>query len=395
MASYASDDAIEYDDATLSEIHDRSIVKGPFGIDPFNFLQFSAYCLSFWLLYLFIPRGYRFTYFGSFPKRYAWSSRFKRRRRQLQQQGYVTTNHHHHNVAGSTVGSLISMDETINTHGTNNMNAGIGTGTGTGTGIHYRGDSSGQSVASTAMSFHSNNSINNNNSSNNNNNTTRPEPIHPPKVPEDEIIDFTSPTTQNAMQQGKKTLHTHLSSNNSLSAQQPPPSNTPFSSAASAFTFNDEIAISTTMQQLREGGVKIIAHGSKGKPKTVRLLLTENSITWRTESSKKKNKIGKEHNVPLTHIMYVDVGKQTTALRRVENASIADNVCLSLLTKDGSLDLEASSSQERDALVNCFSLVLDEIHAQNWRDVYRGPSSDLPSSFDDDMGADSVQRMEV
>ena len=93
--------------------------------------------------------------------------------------------------------------------------------------------------------------------------------------------------------------------------------------------------------------------------------------------------------------MYVDVGKQTTALRRVENASIADNVCLSLLTKDGSLDLEASSSQERDALVNCFSLVLDEIHAQNWRDVYRGPSSDLPSSFDDDMGADSVQRMEV
>lgn len=374
MVSYASDDAVEYDDATLSEIHERSIIRGPFGIDPFNFLQFAAYCLSFWVLYLFIPRGYRFSYFGSFPKRYSWSSRFKRRRRQIQKQGYVNHYHDGGGAGGSTVGSLISMDETISTH-TNNMS----------TGVHYRGDSSGQSVASTAMSFHSN-------SINNIPNTTRPEPIHPPKVPEDEIIDFTSPTTQNAMQRGKKTLNTHLSSN-SISAQ--PPSNTPFSSAASAFTFNDEIAISTTMQQLREGGVQIIAHGSKGKPKTVRLILTENSITWRTESSKKKNKIGKAHNVPLTHIMYVDVGKQTTALRRVENASIADNVCLSLLTKDGSLDLEASSSQERDALVNCFSLVLDEIHAQNWRDVYRGPSSDMPSSFDDDMGADSVQRMEV
>jgi len=27
--------------------------------------------------------------------------------------------------------------------------------------------------------------------------------------------------------------------------------------------------------------------------------------------------------------------------------------------------------------------VLDEVHAQNWRDIYRGPSSDMPSSFDE------------
>ena len=39
-------------------------------------------------------------------------------------------------------------------------------------------------------------------------------------------------------------------------------------------------------------------------------------------------------------------------------------VCvLLLLIKDGSLDLEASL--ESDALVNCFSSVLDEVHAQN------------------------------
>ena len=108
---------------------------------------------------------------------------------------------------------------------------------------------------------------------------------------------------------------------------------TPMSSGAS--TFNDEIAISTMMQQLRDTGVQIIAHGSKGKPKTVRLILTENAITWRTESTKRKNKVGPSHQIPLSHIMYVDVGKQTTALRRVENASLADSVCFSLLTKDG------------------------------------------------------------
>ena len=152
---------------------------------------------------------------------------------------------------------------------------------------------------------------------------------------------------------------------------------------------NDEIVISAAMQQLRDPGVLIIAHGSRGKPKTVRLQLTESAITWRTETRKKgskpdaRPKMGKLHQVPLAHIMYVDVGKQTTALRRVENASVSEALCFSLLTKEGSLDLEANSPRERDALVSCFSLVLDEVHAQNWRDIYRGPSSDMPSSFDD------------
>ena len=165
--------------------------------------------------------------------------------------------------------------------------------------------------------------------------------------------------------------------------------------SASSSTNNpqqEEIVISAAMQQLRDPGVLIVAHGSKGKPKTVRLQLTETAITWRTETRKKMAgtgeskfppKLGKLHQVPLSHIMYVDVGKQTTALRRVENAHVAEDLCFSLLTKEGSLDLEANSARERDALVACFSLVLDEVHAANLRDIYRGPSSDMPSSFDD------------
>lgn len=157
---------------------------------------------------------------------------------------------------------------------------------------------------------------------------------------------------------------------------------------------SDDIVVSAAMQQLREPGVLIVAHGSRGKPKTVRLMLTETTITWRTEMRRKSPsnpnskelKLGKLHSVLSSHIMYVDIGKQTTALRRVENASVNEALCFSLLTKEGSLDLEANSPRERDALVQCFSLVLDEVHAQNWRDIYRGPSSDMPSSFDDGDG---------
>jgi len=169
-------------------------------------------------------------------------------------------------------------------------------------------------------------------------------------------------------------------------------------------TNNDEAVICSAMQQLRDPGVLIVAHGSRGKPKTVRLQLTENAITWRTETRKKNTngvytkdiKLGKLHSVSLANIMYVDVGKQTTALRRVENSAVPETLCFSLLTKEGSLDLESNSPRERDALVSCFSLVLDEVHAQNWRDIYRGPSADMPSSFDeyDEEAVTSGQQMQ-
>jgi hypothetical protein len=151
---------------------------------------------------------------------------------------------------------------------------------------------------------------------------------------------------------------------------------------------SDEAFIQNSMTQLRNQGVVIVAHGSRGKPKTVRLQLTDESITWRTETRRKSSgqnkevKLGKLHSVALTNIMYVDVGKQTTALRRSENASVPESLCFSLLTKEGSLDLEANSPRERDALVGSFSLVLDNVHAQNWRDIYRA-SNEMPSSFDE------------
>ena len=346
---YYNTDAGNTDDGTsyLSDIHTTSKVRvGPFRIDPLNYTEFVICCLVLWVVYLFIPRGLRFSYCGSYPKRYAWSSRTKRRRRQRNGLPHHNANGQNGNMnSGNSVVSMNTVEST-NTLNTNHRELsakGIG------------------------------NSPDTNMNSNNFYNTSAAPRIQQPNqnyrpqsLPEEEVVDFSSPQPTSIYR-----MNTGGHMNN----------NTPFSAGA-ASTFNDEIAISTTMQQLRDTGIQIIAHGSKGKPKKVRLILTENAIEWRTES-KKKNKIGKMHQVPLTHIMYVDVGKATTALRRVENAAIPENLCLSLLTKDGSLDLEASSGLERDALVNCFSLVLDEVHAQNWRDVFRAPSSDMPSSFDE------------
>mmetsp|Transcript_11787 Transcript_11787/g.27326 ORF Transcript_11787/g.27326 Transcript_11787/m.27326 type:complete len:335 (+) Transcript_11787:299-1303(+) len=301
--------------------------KGPLGIDPlaFSFLLFGL--LLLFVLYLILPRALRKQYFGAYPRRHAWSARSRVRRNR----GYGD-----HSLGGGSItgASSVGTGATFGTHGHPGSHRQLQT-VGLGASHSMAGSTVGGNTAYSNM-------------------TGR-------RGFDEEQVVF-----------GGGAPGGPGGANQMLDIQQ-----------------NEEIVISAAMQQLRDPGVLIVAHGSRGKPKTVRLQLTESAVTWRTETRKKgsakdaKPKMGKLHQVPLSHIMYVDVGKQTTALRRVENASVSDALCFSLLTKEGSLDLEANSPRERDALVSCFSLVLDEVHAQNWRDIYRGPSSDMPSSFDE------------
>eukprot|EP00581_Thalassiosira_minuscula_P009636 CAMPEP_0183707290 /NCGR_PEP_ID=MMETSP0737-20130205/3898_1 /TAXON_ID=385413 /ORGANISM="Thalassiosira miniscula, Strain CCMP1093" /LENGTH=319 /DNA_ID=CAMNT_0025934911 /DNA_START=90 /DNA_END=1049 /DNA_ORIENTATION=- len=302
---------------------------GPLGINPLHFSATLFGLLFLFVLYLLLPRGVRVQYFGSYPKRYAWSARSRGSGRRKRGGG----------MGGVGVG-------------------GVGNADGSFTG--------GSSVGSART---------------------------PGYGPMGGVGGGPSGSQQQMMSASGGGTSSHLGGSSNNLANM----NSASGGVGGGPTgTNEDIVVSAAMQQLRDPGVLIVAHGSRGKPKTVRLVLTETAITWRTEMRKKNAhggkelKLGKLHQVPLSHIMYVDIGKQTTALRRVENASVSEALCFSLLTKEGSLDLEANSPRERDALVQCFSLVLDEVHAQNWRDIYRGPSSDMPSSFDEGDAANNV-----
>lgn len=319
---------------------------GPFGIDPLHFSFFLLSVLLTFVLYLLLPRGFRVHHFRSYPKRYAWSARSRAARGRSGSRN-VGGGFYYGQPPGSTAGASSIGTGSVASHNPHHRHLQA-----QGIPLHQTGGGSSSISAGSQPPSYSQSNLQRRNRSG----------IHDPG-PNEETITF----EKSGRHQGQHQL---------ADLQQ-----------------NDEIVISAAMQQLRDPGVLIIAHGSRGKPKTVRLQLTESAITWRTETRKKvppgskdprpPPKMGKLHQVPLSHIMYVDVGKQTTALRRVENAGVSEALCFSLLTKEGSLDLEANSPRERDALVSCFSLVLDEVHAQNWRDIYRGPSSDMPSSFDD------------
>ena len=92
---------------------------------------------------------------------------------------------------------------------------------------------------------------------------------------------------------------------------------------------------------------------------------------------------GTSHNIALPNVLYIDVGKRTNALQRRETMAIPDSVCFSLLTQNGSLDLQTNSMLERDALVSCFSVLLDYVHKdRDWRLLYEEGNSSVVTGSD-------------
>jgi hypothetical protein len=150
--------------------------------------------------------------------------------------------------------------------------------------------------------------------------------------------------------------------------------------------------LSETMRRLKDRGVRLIAHGVQCEPKRVWIELDEDtySLSWQTEFPRKvSNQLGEVsivlmrgciHKIALPNVLYIDVGKKTSALMRPENRNVTEACCFSLLTQNGSLDLQTSSRLERDALVSCFSMILDHVHDRDWRNMYDEGSSVISSS---------------
>lgn len=145
------------------------------------------------------------------------------------------------------------------------------------------------------------------------------------------------------------------------------------------------------MSRLEGNGLRLQAHGVHCAAKKVWIRYAVDSIHWQTEVTRlvtntigEPSKIptkGASHALPLANVLYIDVGKRTSAL--MASPDLSPNVCLSLLTQQGSLDLECQSRLERDALVSCLSLLMDQVHNSDWRALYETvpPSETAPSSI--------------
>lgn len=142
-----------------------------------------------------------------------------------------------------------------------------------------------------------------------------------------------------------------------------------------------------TFDRLEHAGIRLIAHGIQCDSKRVwiRMIYDRSQIAytlkWQTEVCQTMTSLdgrvsqvwvkrgGAGHTLPMEKVLCVDVGKNTSALSR--KAELDPDTCFSLLTPTGSLDLQARSRLERDAIVCCLSRVLDEVHDVDWRQLYQ------------------------
>jgi hypothetical protein len=69
---------------------------------------------------------------------------------------------------------------------------------------------------------------------------------------------------------------------------------------------------------------------------------------------------GALHSVPADQIVSIDAGKKTLALLKQGGPVLPASCCFSLLTAEGSLDLQCNSQLERDAVASCLRVLVQE-----------------------------------
>jgi hypothetical protein len=254
--------------------------------------------------------------------------------------------------------------------------------------------------------------------------------------PGDELIDFFTPGKPRLRVRAPPSL-IELESLASFSQASPMPSShnvngDPVDPSPSPVHPNDSsnhrvpshMVLSSTLTSLREPGIRLHAHGTQCEPRRIwiQLEVHKEMLEWRTENRSDPKEIddnananengnnftrarsvqetytlGPKHMIPLQDIIYVDVGKTTAALQLLGEDEFSCDVCFSVLTRNGSLDLNAGNKLERDALISCLCLILDTIHldkgngngngnvdGRSWRDLHSQGSLESQSTRTED-----------
>merc|ERR1712070_1263177 len=105
-------------------------------------------------------------------------------------------------------------------------------------------------------------------------------------------------------------------------------------------------ALLRTFRQVLASGVNILQHCIKGPVAQIHLTLNRDIISWSGGRS-----VNGSRELRVSDIMFVDIGKRTVAfVSGMSSQNVNEDCCFSLVTSNQSLDLQASSKMEREAM---------------------------------------------
>ena len=74
--------------------------------------------------------------------------------------------------------------------------------------------------------------------------------------------------------------------------------------------------------------------------------------------------VNRRRELPIPEIMFIDIGKNTAGFVSGQSSTdVPQDFCFSLVTSDQSLDLEATSKMEREAMAQGFSMLMATVEA--------------------------------
>ena len=120
-----------------------------------------------------------------------------------------------------------------------------------------------------------------------------------------------------------------------------------------AYKVDPDLTLLTAFTSVLRQGITISLHTIKGV-KQINLTLSGTELKWQSL----KVFVRKISKLDVKDILYIEMGKKTTSFKLPGASSVLDDYCFSLITNQESIDLEASSKVERDALAQGFAILI-------------------------------------
>lgn len=119
-----------------------------------------------------------------------------------------------------------------------------------------------------------------------------------------------------------------------------------------------------TLKAVLAKGMKMTLYTVDG-PKKIKMFLVGMELRWRTVKIISR----KTYKVDLRNVDYLEWGKRTAAFQSDAARVLDEELCFSLVSPSKTVDLQASSKVERDAVAQGFVLLLEEIARESGRNA--------------------------
>lgn len=124
-------------------------------------------------------------------------------------------------------------------------------------------------------------------------------------------------------------------------------------------------ALADTLKAVLQHGMITTMHTLENGPKQISLSLANNSSELHWKGTKMFSR--KSYRLSLYDVVCVEVGKKTNVFLNKLNthsASVSEDLCLSVVTKTHTLDLETATKVERDVFADGLNNIINDLRTQ-------------------------------